>query len=135
MRWVQQGFELQFVQFRHCNSTGVHACIVLMKEHLLHCQTPRCEFRSAARVGPSGHGWPYSSDHSWANCGSFGFTNFGSQHRQPKMCPTVGSTMAQTRTDCRANFGELLQMTVTVSSAHLWATVKPIVSILITRFR
>ena len=23
---------------------------------------PRCEFRSAARVGPSGHGWPYSGD-------------------------------------------------------------------------
>ena len=25
-------------------------------------QSPRCEFRSAARVGPSGHGWPYSGD-------------------------------------------------------------------------
>ena len=23
---------------------------------------PRCEFRSAARVEPSGHGWPYSGD-------------------------------------------------------------------------
>ena len=23
---------------------------------------PRCEFRSAARDGPSGHGWPYSGD-------------------------------------------------------------------------
>ena len=23
---------------------------------------PRCEFRSAARVRPSGHGWPYSGD-------------------------------------------------------------------------
>ena len=23
---------------------------------------PRCEFRSAARVGPSGHDWPYSCD-------------------------------------------------------------------------
>ena len=23
---------------------------------------PGCEFRSAARVGPSGHGWPYSGD-------------------------------------------------------------------------
>ena len=23
---------------------------------------PRCEFRSAARVVPSGHGWPYSGD-------------------------------------------------------------------------
>ena len=78
---------------------------------------------------------PRFGDHSWANCGSFGFTSFGSQHRQPKMCPTVGSTMAQTRTDCRANLGQLLQMTVTVQSAHLWATVKPIVGILITRFR
>ena len=57
---------------------------------------PRFEFRSAARVGSSDHGWHY------------GFTNFGSQHRQPKMCPIVGSTMAQTRTYCRANFGELL---------------------------
>ena len=47
-------------------------------------------------------------DHSWANCGSFGFTNFGSQRRQQNMCPTVGSTMAQTRTDCRVNFGELI---------------------------
>ena len=74
-------------------------------------------------------------DHNWANCGSFGFTNFGSQHWQPKMCPTVGSTMAQTRTYCRANFGELLQMTVTVQSAHLWATVEPIVGILRKRFR
>ena len=73
---------------------------------------------------------PCFGDHSWANCGSFGFTNFGSQHRQTKMCPTVSSTMAQTRTDCRANFGELLQMTVTVQSAHLWATVEPIVGIL-----
>ena len=51
---------------------------------------------------------PRFGDHSWANCGGFGFTNFGSQHRQPKMCATVGSTMAQTRTDCRANFGELI---------------------------
>ena len=25
-------------------------------------QTPRCKFWSAARVGPSGHGWPYSGD-------------------------------------------------------------------------
>ena len=50
-------------------------------------------------VGPPlGHG-------SWTSCGSFSFTNFGSQYRQPKMCPTVGSTMAQTRTDCRANYG------------------------------
>ena len=24
--------------------------------------TLRCEFRSAARVEPSGHGWPYSGD-------------------------------------------------------------------------
>ena len=26
------------------------------------CKIPRCEFRLAARVGPSGHGWPYSGD-------------------------------------------------------------------------
>ena len=51
---------------------------------------------------------PKFGDHSWVNCGSFGFTNFGSERRQPKMCPTIGSTMAQTRTDCRANFGELI---------------------------
>ena len=81
------------------------------------------------------HWRPRFSDHSWANCGSFDFTNYGSQLRQPKICLPVGSTMAQTQTDCRANFGELLQMTVTVQSAHLWATVEPIVGILITRFR
>ena len=30
-----QQFELQFVQFCLCNSTSVHACIVLMKQHFL----------------------------------------------------------------------------------------------------
>ena len=51
---------------------------------------------------------PRFGHHNWANCGSFGFTNFGSQYRLPKMCPTVSSTIAETRTDCRANFSELL---------------------------
>ena len=45
--------------------------IILLFYYILSCghfilyviyYIPRCEFRSAARVGPSGHGWPYSGD-------------------------------------------------------------------------
>ena len=127
--------------------------------------TSSCEFRSAARVGTSGHGWPYSGNQGlviivgptvvvsvlltlaanignqrcarpsaqlWrrleltvgptlANCfrwpwqfsrpTSGPWLNQSSAYYQLDSVaiarPTVGPTMAQTRTDCRANLGEL----------------------------
>ena len=41
------------------HNTGPASAKMLPKSGCQYCAIPRCEFRSAARVGPSGHGWPY----------------------------------------------------------------------------
>ena len=99
---------------------------------------PRYEFRSTARVGPSGHGWPYSGDQGLVTI--VGPTvivpvlptlaaNTGNQRcAQPsaELWPRLEPTL-------RANLGELPYMTVIVRLAHLWSMVEPIVDILLTR--
>ena len=75
-----------------------------------HSFMPRCEFRSAARDGPSGHGWPYSGDQVLvtivgptvivsvlptlaANTGNQRWAR-PSARLWPRLEPTVGPTLA-----------------------------------------
>ena len=97
---------------------------------------------------------PRFGDHSWANCGSFGFTNFGSQHRLlvsgfwATVEPIVGIILTRFRCHCTSNCwpnygpdsirrsGQLWRIDLDdcdSSVGHLWAMVEPIFDILLTR--
>ena len=75
---------------------------------------PRCKFRSAARVGRSGHGWPCSSD----------------QGLMTIVGPTVVFLVLPT---LAANTGNQRCARPSAQMAANWAMVEPIVGILLTR--
>ena len=73
---------------------------------------PRCEFWSAARVGPSGHGWPFSGDQDLVTI----------------VGPTVVSLVLPT---LAANIGN---QRCARPSAQLWAGLQPTVGLTLVNY-
>ena len=100
-KWLVSELVLPFQTLKKCAKSVIKT---------IYSHSPRCEFRSAVRAGPSGHGWPYSGDQGLVTivrptvvfsvlltlADNTGNQRCARQSAQlwPRLEPTVGPTLA-----------------------------------------